>query len=73
MTALSDIKAIAPSANAKVVVAAKATDITSLMALMMQHCSELQAIVRQVIAVYPTTVADATMLTQLNSILTEIL
>jgi hypothetical protein len=73
MTTLTDIKAITPTANAKSVVQAKGADISSLMLQLQQHASELQVIVRQVIAVHPSGGGDAANLTALNNVLTALL
>jgi hypothetical protein len=72
MTAITDIKAVTPTANAKAVVAAKGTDITALMAAVLLKASELKVLVAQVIAVHPSGGGDAANLTALNSILAEL-
>jgi hypothetical protein len=69
MTALSDIKAVAPTANAKASVQAKGADITALMAAATLKAAELKVLVAQIIALHPA--GDAN-LTALNSILTEL-
>jgi hypothetical protein len=72
MTALTDAKAIAPTANAKSVVAAKGADVNGLMLLVQQHCAELLALVKQTIALHPSGGGDAANLTALNALLTEL-
>jgi hypothetical protein len=69
MTALSDIKAVAPTANAKAVVSAKGADVTALMAAALLKAAELKVLVAQIIALHPS--GDAN-LTALNSILAEL-
>ena len=69
MTALSDIKAVAPTANAKSVVSAKGADVTALMAAATLKAAELKVLVAQIIALHPA--GDAN-LTALNSILAEL-
>ena len=72
MTTLTDIRAVAPTANAKVVVAAKGADITALMAQAQIKAAELQVIVKQIIAVHPSGGGDAANMTALNNILTAL-
>ena len=69
MTALSDIKAVAPTANAKSVVSAKGADVSALMAAATLKAAELKVLVAQIIALHPA--GDAN-LTALNSILAEL-
>ena len=69
MTALSDIKAVAPTANAKASVQAKGADVTALMAAATLKAAELKVLVAQIIALHPA--GDAN-LTTLNSILAEL-
>ena len=69
MTALSDIKAVAPTANAKASVQAKGADVTALMAAALLKAAELKVLVAQIIALHPS--GDAN-LTALNSILAEL-
>jgi hypothetical protein len=69
MTALSDIKAVAPTANAKASVQAKGADVTALMAAATLKAAELKVLVAQIIALHPS--GDAN-LTALNSILAEL-
>ena len=69
MTALSDIKAVAPTANDKAVVSAKGADVTALMAAALLKAAELKVLVAQIIALHPS--GDAN-LTALNSILAEL-
>jgi hypothetical protein len=73
MTVKADIVAVLPTANAKAVVSAKGADINGLMTLLQQHAIEMQALVKQVIALHPGGGGDAANLTALNSILSELL
>jgi hypothetical protein len=69
MTALTDIKAVTPTANAKAVVSAKGADVSALMAAALLKAAELKVLVAQIIALHPA--GDAN-LTALNSILAEL-
>jgi hypothetical protein len=69
-TVKTDIAAITPTPNARAVAQAKGSDIAGLMLLLQTHAVEMQAIVKQVIALHPT--GDAN-LTALNAVLTELL
>lgn len=72
MTAITEIKAITPTANAKAVVAAKGADINALMALALIRASELKVTVAQIIALHPSGGGDAANLTALNTLLGEL-
>jgi hypothetical protein len=72
VTALTDIKAITPTANAKSVVSAKGADINALMAAATIKAAELKVLVAQIIAMHPTGGGDAANLTALNNILAEL-
>lgn len=73
MTALTDIKAITLTSNAKALGQAAGTNLASLMVQAQQHASELEVLLKQIIAIHPTTGgADATNLTALNAILAEL-
>jgi len=69
MTALADIKAVAPTANAKASISAKGADVTALMAAAQIKAAELKVLVAQIVALHP---AGDSNLTALNSILTEL-
>lgn len=71
-TALTDTKAITPTANAKAVVAAKGQDITGLMLQLQIKIAETQVLVKQIIALHPTGGGDAANLTALNTVLGEL-
>ena len=72
MTAITDIKAVTPTANAKAVVSAKGADINSLMAQALVKASELKVLMAQIVAVHPTGGGDAANLTALNNIIAEL-
>jgi hypothetical protein len=73
VTALTDTKAIVPTANAKLVISANyGTDVTSLMLLIQQHIVELRGLVSQLIKIHPTTGGDAANLASLNALLAEL-
>jgi hypothetical protein len=69
MTALTDVKAITPTPNAKLVISAGGADVSGLMSLIQQHIIELRALVSQVIKLHPN--GDAN-LTALNALLAEL-
>jgi hypothetical protein len=69
MTALTDIKAVTPTANAKSAIQAKGAQVGDLMMLLQQHAIEMQMLIKQVIALTPS--GDAT-LTALSNILAEL-
>ncbi len=71
MTALTDAKAIAPNAAAKLALAAKGHDAATLQALITQHAGELKNIVTLFQSAYPTS-GDSTTLTALNTLLAEL-
>lgn len=71
-TALTDTKAITPTANAKAVVAAKGQDMTGLMLQLQIKIAETQVLVKQIIALHPTGGGDAANLTALNTVLGEL-
>lgn len=71
MTALADVKALAPNAAAKAAMAAKAQDYLSMQNAAILKASELKVIVTQMIALHPTS-GDATTLTNLNAILAQL-
>jgi glycine/D-amino acid oxidase-like deaminating enzyme len=72
MTALSDIKAISPTANAKAVVTAKGADINALMAMAQQHAGDLKVVVAQIVALHPTGGGDAANFAALQAVLAEL-
>jgi len=53
MTALADIKAVAPTATAKASISAKGADVTALMAQLVLKCAELKVLTAQVISLHP--------------------
>ena len=72
MTAMTELKAINLTANATAVGAQKATSLTSLVLQAEREISELQVILKQIIAMHPTGGSDAANLTALNTILAEL-
>jgi hypothetical protein len=71
MTALADVKALAPNAAAKAAIAAKAHDYASMQNLAIQKAAELKVIVSQMISLHPAA-GDSTTLTNLNTLLAEL-
>jgi len=71
MTALADVKALAPNAAAKAAVAAKGHDYASVQNLAIQKAAEMKVIISQLIALHPTS-GDSTTLTALNTLLAEL-
>ena len=72
MTVLADLKAIALTTNAKNVVSAKGTDLNGLVQTAEQHIIELQAVLKQIIAVHPTGGGDASNYTALGNVLAQL-
>ena len=54
MTVLADLKAISLTANAKNVGSAKGADLGNLVGLAQEHVIDLQAVLKQIIALHPT-------------------
>ena len=71
MTIHADLTAITPTANARQVFKNSGTDIDVLFNLAHEHASELQKLLKQIIALHPTGGGDATNLTALNNLLAE--
>ena len=69
MTAITDIKAVTTTANAKAVISAKGSDITGLMAALLIKAADLKVLAAQIISLTPG--GDAS-LTALNAILAEL-
>jgi hypothetical protein len=72
MTVLNDLKAITMTANAKNTVSAKGADLASLVNTAQQHIIELQAVLKQIIALHPTGGGDAANLSALNAVLAQL-
>ena len=72
MTVLADLAAISVTANAKSVVSAKGADLTFLITSAKQHITELQAVLKQIIAHHPTGGGDAANVTALNAVLAQL-
>lgn len=72
MTVLADLKAIAMTTNAKNVVSAKGADLNALVQTAEQHVIELQALLKQIIAVHPSGGGDASNYTALGSVLAQL-
>lgn len=72
MTVRTELNAVTPTANAKSVLAGKAQDTTTLMAMVKQHTDELRVILAQLISLHPSGGGDAANLSALNTILAEL-
>ena len=72
MTVKTEAAAIVPTANAKAVVQAKGANISDLMQLLQQSAIDMQALVKQIIALHPSGGGDAANLTALNAILNRV-
>jgi len=72
MTVHTDLLAIAPTANAKNVVQVSGANLPQLMALADQHIADLKILLKQVIALHPSTGGDAANYTALQSLLGEL-
>jgi CO dehydrogenase/acetyl-CoA synthase gamma subunit (corrinoid Fe-S protein) len=53
MTFKTDLAACAPTATAKLALQARGTNITTLMQALQQHASEMQILLKQIIAMHP--------------------
>jgi hypothetical protein len=60
MTALTDIKAISPTANAKATSIAKGAQITNMMNLLAQRVVEMQRMVQDIVKLHPPTTRSVT-------------
>jgi hypothetical protein len=71
-TCLTDLKALSLTANAKSVVAAKGTDLPGLIVQAERLTGELTVILKQIVALHPTTGGDATNSASLTAIIAEL-
>ena len=72
MTALADLRAVSLTANAKGVVAVKGVDLQSLVTQAQFHVIELQTVLKQIVALHPSTGGDAANYAALNAVLAEL-
>jgi hypothetical protein len=72
MTVRTDLLAVTPTANAKNVVQVSGENLPQLMALADQHITDLKILLKQVIALHPSTGGDAANYTALQSLLAEL-
>ena len=72
MTVLADLKAIALTASAKASVSAKGADLGVLVQTAELHVIELQTVLKQIIAVHPTSGGDAANYAALGSVLAQL-
>jgi hypothetical protein len=72
MTALTDLKAIALTANAKKVGSAKGVDLGALVAQAQLQITELETTLKQIVALHPSGGGDATNYAALNAVLAEL-
>jgi hypothetical protein len=71
-TALTDLGAITLTSTAKAAASAKGVNIVDLMALVKSHATEMTLLLKQIVAVHPSTGADATNYASLNTIIAEL-
>ena len=71
-TALTDLNAISLTTTAKAAASVKGVDIAALVALAKTHAIELAALLKQIVAVHPSTGGDATNYAALNTIIGEL-
>lgn len=71
MTALTDAKAITPTTTARSAAKSSGTDADQLMTLLRSHLVDIQLLVKQIIALTPT--SETALLTSLNTLLSELL
>jgi len=72
MTALTDLTAISFTAAAKAVASAKGEDLIVLVTLAESHITELSALLKQIVAIHPSTGGDAANYAALNAIVAEL-
>lgn len=72
MTALTDLKAIALTANANKVGSAKGANLAALVAQAQLQITELVILLKQIVALHPSGGGDATNYAALNTILAEL-
>ena len=71
-TALTDLNAISLTSTAKAAVSAKGVDLNALVVLAKSHATELSALLKQIVALHPSTGGDAANYAQLNTIIGEL-
>jgi hypothetical protein len=72
MTALTDLTAISLTATAKAAASAKGEDLSALVALAKSHITELTTLLKAIVAIHPSSGADATNYAALNTIIGEL-
>jgi hypothetical protein len=72
MTALTDLKAISLTASAKAVTSAKGADLQSLVVTTQLHITELEAVLKQIVALHPSGGADMANYAALKAVLAEL-
>ena len=72
MTAHTDLAAITPTANAKGVAQAAGVNLPQLMALADTHINELRILLKQIIALHPSSGGDAANYAALQAVLAEL-
>jgi hypothetical protein len=71
-TALTDLSAISLTSTARAAASAKGVDLTALVTLAKSHAIELSALLKQIVAVHPSTGGDLANYNQLNTIIGEL-
>lgn len=72
MTALTDLKAIALTANAKKVGATKGVDLMALVTQAQLQIQELEITLKQIVALHPSGGGDAANYAAINAVLAEL-
>jgi len=72
MTALAELKAIVPTATAKAAVSITGADVSTLLQQVQLKAGELKILLKQLIAVHPSSGGDAANLAALNAVLAEL-
>jgi hypothetical protein len=72
MTVLTDLNAISLTPTAKAAASTKGEDLSALVELAKTHTAELSALLKQIVAIHPSTGDDATNYAALNAILGEL-
>jgi hypothetical protein len=71
-TCLTDLNALSLTSTAKAAASAKGVDLAALVTLAKSHSVELSALLKQIVAVHPSTGADSTNYAQLATIIGEL-
>jgi hypothetical protein len=72
VTVLTDLKAIGLTASAKGVISAKGPELSALVTMAQLHVTELQTVLKQILALHPSGGGDASNYAALNAVLAQL-